>query len=248
MEQKNSAGWKTSVSRNNLQPVPPPARSMWMPGPWPRRWPRGISRGRGDRQEDAAFSRDYQPHLRSALPGGVQARRSRGGHSHPGPEKACRDWATDQPPSLTPLPAKKKCLAVVGGGLSGLTAAFDLARKGYQVTVFEKEPRLGGSLWHLSEADLPREVMAANWKPWPNSHHRPPGDNPERGTSLGRSLPGIVAVYLAPGGKSAGHPGWPWIIRGCRPHTRITSRHQPGGSLPGAACGWGRNTPPSRPW
>jgi glutamate synthase (NADPH/NADH) small chain len=77
-------------------------------------------------------------------------------------EKACLDWAADRPVSVTALPAKEPRLAIVGGGLSGLTAAFDLARKGYQVTVFEKETRLGGSLWHLSEAELPREVMNAD--------------------------------------------------------------------------------------
>ncbi len=77
-------------------------------------------------------------------------------------EKACLDWAADQPASITALPSKEERLAIVGGGLSGLTAAFDLARKGYQVTVFEKESRLGGSLWHFSEADLPREVMAVD--------------------------------------------------------------------------------------
>lgn len=35
-------------------------------------------------------------------------------------------------------------IAVLGGGLTGLTASFYLAKKGYRVTVFEKEPTLGG--------------------------------------------------------------------------------------------------------
>lgn len=42
------------------------------------------------------------------------------------------------------LPSRGKRVAVIGGGLSGLTAAFDLARKGYAVTVFEAEPAVGG--------------------------------------------------------------------------------------------------------
>jgi protoporphyrinogen oxidase len=35
-------------------------------------------------------------------------------------------------------------IGVVGGGLTGLTAAYDLARKGHHVVVFEKQPYLGG--------------------------------------------------------------------------------------------------------
>ena len=35
-------------------------------------------------------------------------------------------------------------IAVIGGGITGLTAAYQLSRKGYQVTLFEKENYLGG--------------------------------------------------------------------------------------------------------
>ena len=34
----------------------------------------------------------------------------------------------------------KQKVAVVGGGLSGITAAIDLAESGYMPTIFEKEP------------------------------------------------------------------------------------------------------------
>ena len=37
-----------------------------------------------------------------------------------------------------------KDIKIFGGGLAGLTAAINLARKGYGVTVFEKESRIGG--------------------------------------------------------------------------------------------------------
>ena len=35
-------------------------------------------------------------------------------------------------------------IAIIGGGLTGLTAAYELLKYGHQVTVFEKEKTLGG--------------------------------------------------------------------------------------------------------
>ncbi len=77
-------------------------------------------------------------------------------------ERACLDWAADSGGKITSLPRKEKRIAVVGGGISGLTAAFDLARKGYIAVVFEKDNRLGGSLWHLSEEEIPPGVIEAD--------------------------------------------------------------------------------------
>ncbi len=42
-------------------------------------------------------------------------------------------------------------VAVVGGGISGLQAALDLADQGYQVAVVEKEPSIGGRMISLSK-------------------------------------------------------------------------------------------------
>ena len=62
-------------------------------------------------------------------------------------EKSCLDYAAERSEKITVLPKKETWVGIVGGGLSGLTAAFDLARKGYRVVVFEKGRHLGGSLW-----------------------------------------------------------------------------------------------------
>jgi protoporphyrinogen oxidase len=35
-------------------------------------------------------------------------------------------------------------IAIIGGGYTGLTAAYELLKKGYRVTVFEKQPSVGG--------------------------------------------------------------------------------------------------------
>lgn len=60
----------------------------------------------------------------------------------------------------TIIPQKSQTVAVVGSGLRGLTAAYDLAKKGYKVSLFEKADRLGGNLWDFPEQQLPPEVIA----------------------------------------------------------------------------------------
>ncbi|MEK1943518.1 MAG: FAD-dependent oxidoreductase, partial [Pseudomonas sp.] len=45
---------------------------------------------------------------------------------------------------LAPAAAKQPTAIVVGGGLSGLTAAYELQQKGWQVTLLEAKPSIGG--------------------------------------------------------------------------------------------------------
>ena len=50
--------------------------------------------------------------------------------------------------------------AIVGAGVNGLTTARQLARKGYQVTIFERYPVPGGVMWTgVPEWRLPRDVI-----------------------------------------------------------------------------------------
>ncbi len=62
-------------------------------------------------------------------------------------------------PRIAALPAKSSRVAVVGAGLSGLTAALELARKGYPVVVFEAAGRAGGGILDIPESKLPRQVI-----------------------------------------------------------------------------------------
>ncbi|MBN1833738.1 MAG: 4Fe-4S binding protein [Deltaproteobacteria bacterium] len=51
-------------------------------------------------------------------------------------------------------------IAVIGGGTEGMTTAYYLARLGYEPTIFESKPQLGGILRHaISEDRLPRDVL-----------------------------------------------------------------------------------------
>jgi Fe-S oxidoreductase len=73
-------------------------------------------------------------------------------------ERAC--VATPPPPArVQPLPRKGKTVAVIGSGLSGLTAAWDLARKGYSIRIFEPGSRLGGPLRDIPGHRLPEVAL-----------------------------------------------------------------------------------------
>ena len=55
---------------------------------------------------------------------------------------------------------KNKKIAIIGGGPSGITAASYLARRGFNVTIYEKYDRLGGLLIHgIPEFRLSRNVI-----------------------------------------------------------------------------------------
>lgn len=74
-------------------------------------------------------------------------------------ERAAVSWAPVSETKVARAPAKTKQVAVVGAGLSGLTAALNLSRKGYQVVIFESTDRLGGSLWDFPASELPPDVI-----------------------------------------------------------------------------------------
>ena len=76
------------------------------------------------------------------------------------------DWASSQKgqPAPSRPPANSLKAAVVGGGPAGLSAAWELARRGYQVRLYEAGPVLGGMLalgipeYRLPKAVLTREI------------------------------------------------------------------------------------------
>ena len=62
--------------------------------------------------------------------------------------------------SVQKEPPKNQRVAVVGGGPGGLAAAYHLALMGYQPTVFEELPKLGGMLrYGIPAYRLPRDIL-----------------------------------------------------------------------------------------
>jgi Fe-S oxidoreductase len=50
-------------------------------------------------------------------------------------------------------------VAVIGGGLSGLTVAAELDKKGCRVTIYEKSGRLGGQIWNYEGSLIDRDKI-----------------------------------------------------------------------------------------
>ncbi len=106
-----------------------------------------------------------------------------------------------------------KKIAVIGGGPSGLTCAYDLSIDGYDVTIFEKEKKLGGMLsygipsYRLEKDVIDAEIDVINKM----------GVNFETGKEIGKDLTiqdlrnqGYDAFYVAIGaqkGRSIGIEG-----------------------------------------
>ena len=78
-------------------------------------------------------------------------------------ERFVADWAREN--GIKPEPAKEKLgkkVAVIGSGPAGLTCAGDLAKLGYDVTIFEALHEAGGVLvYGIPEFRLPKEAVVA---------------------------------------------------------------------------------------
>ena len=78
-------------------------------------------------------------------------------------ERFVADWATEN--GIKPVPAAQKNghkVAVIGSGPSGLTCAGDLAKMGYDVTIFEALHKAGGVLvYGIPEFRLPKDKVVA---------------------------------------------------------------------------------------
>ena len=101
---------------------------------------------------------------------------------------------------------KKGRVAIVGGGPSGLSCAYYLRLKGYQVTIFDQLPELGGMLrYGIPEYRLPKKILDTeiNWITGL-------GIDVKTGVAMGKDFTadslieeGYDVVYLAVGAQGA---------------------------------------------
>ncbi len=77
-------------------------------------------------------------------------------------KRFCSDWVFDNnaPINIPVAPDTGFKVAVVGGGPSGLSAAFFLRRLGHQVKIYEWMPELGGMIYYgIPEYRLPKKIL-----------------------------------------------------------------------------------------
>ncbi|MBW1645327.1 MAG: FAD-dependent oxidoreductase [Deltaproteobacteria bacterium] len=68
---------------------------------------------------------------------------------------------SQQVPAPAKAPERPEKVAVIGGGPGGIAAAWHLALAGIQVTLYEREPELGGKIYQcIPEDRLPRDILA----------------------------------------------------------------------------------------
>ena len=70
-------------------------------------------------------------------------------------EQAGVDFASSTAPRANHVPKKSQTVAIIGAGLGGLSLALRMSgNKNYEVTVYERSSRIGGSLWDQLPSDL----------------------------------------------------------------------------------------------
>ena len=116
-------------------------------------------------------------------------------------ERATVALASNTKPNCYNMPGRKISIAIVGAGMSGLACALRLCNKKYDVTVFEKSERTGGSLWGTLEpevflGDIERQFQFEEYDLRLNAEV----------TDIDKLLESFAAVYIATGrgGESFG--------------------------------------------
>ncbi len=116
-----------------------------------------------------------------------------------GLERAAVSYGKTPPKKGLPVPKTGGRVAIVGGGISGLTAAYELDRKGFEVTIIEASDRLGGSFWSFEGAKLTKEAIEEELKTLYNLSISVHLNQRVDGDELNKLITQYDAVFLATG-------------------------------------------------
>ncbi len=113
-------------------------------------------------------------------------------------------------PTPDPLPATGKKVAVIGGGPSGLTAAYFLRLMGHSVTVFEQRKKLGGMMrYGIPRYRLPESYLSADIDAILGTGVVARTETPVTGELYEQLRGEYDAIYLAIGAHAANSLGVP---------------------------------------
>lgn len=113
-------------------------------------------------------------------------------------------------PTPDPLPATGKKVAVIGGGPSGLTAAYFLRLMGHSVTVFEQRKKLGGMMrYGIPRYRLPESYLSADIDAILSTGVVARTETPVTGELYEQLRGEYDAIYLAIGAHAANSLGVP---------------------------------------
>jgi monoamine oxidase len=100
---------------------------------------------------------------------------------------------------------------VAGAGLAGLTAAYELLKRGYDVTVLEAQGRVGGRVWTQREGFQGGQYAELGAVRIPDVHEHTLGYAQELGLPLVEFSDGEPLYYLK-GQRFMHHEGQPWPL------------------------------------
>lgn len=117
----------------------------------------------------------------------------------------------DSSPAYVPLANRQRRVAIVGAGPAGLMAAWELCLRGYSVTLFEKQPMVGGQVDAIPKYRLPSSELSRDLERFQNFDvsfiMETAGGTDFSPENLLRA--GYDAVFIAIGASKATSPGLP---------------------------------------
>src|ERR1043166_6161494 len=75
------------------------------------------------------------------------------------------------PPQLAPGSGRGVRVVILGAGIAGLTAAYELTKAGYDCVVLEARDRAGGRAWTLRGGDRVEETDSTQTVAWGRGEH-----------------------------------------------------------------------------